>query len=234
MQFRNNKNSSIAIALFLTLSMAASMMLLPTASSHSPAWQIPTYTFCSVSPSPIGVGQQVNVNLWVNLPPPTANQQFGDRWTNMTVIVTHPDGTKEKLGPFTSDDTGGSHTTYTPTVVGNYTFQMIFGGETLAGNNLAPAQTSPFIGDYFMPSQSNVFTLVVQQEPLSYPPTNPLPTSFWTRPIYAENTNWYSVAGNWLGLGVSTFANTGMYNASANYNPYTTAPNTAHILVDKA
>ena len=157
----------------------------------------------------------------------------------MTVKVTHPDGTSETLGPFTSDATGGSHTVYTPSVVGNYTFQMFFGGQTLTGQNLAPGTptTGPFanafIGDYFQPSQSNVFTLTVQQESISSAAVAPLPTNYWTRPIYGENNNWYSISGNWLGFGQSTFAATGMYNSFGNYNPYTNATNSAHILWTK-
>ena len=38
---------------------------------------------------------------------------------------------------------------------------------------------------------------------------------------------------NWLGLGVSTFANTGQYNQQGDYAPYTTAPNSPHILWTK-
>jgi len=60
-----------------------------------------------------------------------------------------------------------------------------------------------------------------------------MPTEYWTRPIYAENTNWYSIAGNWLGLAASTFATTGMRTINGNYNPYTEAPNTAHLLWTK-
>jgi hypothetical protein len=230
MQKLKGKTMAILIATILTISMGTSIALV---TAHTPAWQIPTYSFCVVSPNPVGLGQTVNVNFWVNLPPPTANQQFGDRWTGMTVVVTKPDGTTETLGPFTSDDTGGTFTTYTPSVIGNYSFQMKFAGQTLAGNNLAPAQTSPFIGDVFQPSSSNVVSLTVQQEQITYPGVVPLPTNYWTRPIYGENNYWNSISGNWLGLGVSTFANTGMYNASANYNPYTTAPNTPHILWTK-
>ena len=234
MKYSKNKISAIMLATFLTLSAAVSMMPVPSANAHTPPWSNPTYSFMSVSPDPIGVGQTVNVNFWINLPPPTANAQYGDRWTNMTVIVTHPDGTTETLGPFTSDATGGGHTTYTPNVVGNYTFQMIFGGNTLAGNNPFPGvPPNAFVGDYYQPSKSNVFTLTVQTEPIEPARITPLPTTYWNRPIYAENNNWYSVAGNWLGFGASTFANTGMYNASANYNPYTTASNTAHILWTK-
>jgi outer membrane protein assembly factor BamB len=236
MKTKKNKTIAITIALFLTFSMATSMILVPTANAHTPAWNIPTYSYCSVSPNPIGVGQSARVNFWVDMPPPTASSQYGDRWMGMTVKVTLPDGTTTTLGPFTSDDTGGTHTTYTPTVVGNYTFQMSFPGQTLAGNNLQPGTTAayyPNIGDYYKPSISNVFTITVQQEPISSPPAVPLPTNYWTRPIYGENNNWYSIAGNWLGLCNSEFATTGMYNASGNYDPYTTAPNTAHILWTK-
>ena len=228
------KTMAILFAVILTLSMEGSMILIPTTSAHSPAWQIPTYSFCSVSPNPIGKGQTVNVNFWVNEPPPTASNTYGDRWQGMTVLVTLPDKTTTTLGPFTSDDTGGSYTTYTPTQVGNYTFQMSYPGQTLANNNPAPgAPTNAFVGDYYQPSTSNVFTITVQQTAISYLPVTPLPTSYWTRPINALNNNWYSIAGNWLGLGADTFSITGMYNASGSYNPYTTAPTTSHILWTK-
>ena len=236
MQKLKGKTMAILFAVILTLSMEGSMILIPTTSAHSPAVNIPTFTFCNVSPNPIGKGQTVNVNFWVNEPPPTAGAQYGDRWMGMTVLVTLPDKTTTTLGPFTSDDTGGSHTTYTPTVVGNYTFQMSFPGQTLAGNNLAPGTTVasyPNIGDYYQPSKSNVFTLDVQSAPIASAPVTPLPTNYWTRPINALNNNWYSIAGNWLGLGASTFAATGQYNATGDYNPYTTAPTTSHILWTK-
>lgn len=222
---------AIFVAILLISSMGASMILVPNAKAQTVN---PTYTFISVSPDPIGVGQTARVNFWVNEPPPTASAQYGDRWQNMTVLVTKPDGTTETLGPFTSDATGGTSTTYTPTVEGNYTFQMFFPGQTLAGANPAPNSfPSPFIGDVFGPSHSDIATLQVTTTPAGYPPVNPLPTNYWTRPIYAENTNWYSIAGNWLGLAASTFAATGMYNATGNYNPYATAPTTGHILWSK-
>ena len=87
--------SATTIAILSTILLVSSMLLIPTTNAHNPGWNIPTYSFIVVSPNPIGVGQSVNVNFWVNIPPPTASAQYGDRWTNMSVIITHPDGTKE-------------------------------------------------------------------------------------------------------------------------------------------
>ena len=235
MQKIERKTLATLIVAILTISMTASIVLLPQASAHTPPWQIPTYMYVSIAPNPIGVGQTVNVNFWCNAPPPTASAQYGDRWTNLTVVVTKPDGSTQKLGPFKSDATGGTVTTYTPDTIGNYTFQSFFGGEVLPGlNNPTPGISSnAFVNDTFLPSSSSKFTLIVQQDPIPYEPNAALPTNYWTRPIYGENNAWYTIAGNWLGLAQSTFAATGMYNPMANYNPYTTAPNTAHLLWTK-
>ena len=46
------------------------------------------------------------------------------------------------------------------------------------------------------------------------------------------NSNWNTISGNWLGL--EAFTNGGLgYNCSTNFNPYTEAPNTAHIVWTK-
>ncbi len=227
------KEAIFALLVIAILAISAVPMLsVPTAEAHDPPWSLPTYAFINVAPAPIGVGQTVNVNFWLNVPPPTASGAYGDRWENLTVVVTAPDGHEDTLGPFTSDDTGGAFTTYTPDQVGDYTFQMFFLGETLRGENLQ--RPNDYVGDYYEPSQSNVFHLVVQEEPIGYAPVIPLPTEYWTRPIYGQNNDlWYAIGGNWLGLGVSTFANTGQYNQAGDYAPYTTAPNSPHIMWTK-
>ncbi len=62
----------------------------------------------------------------------------------------------------------------------------------------------------------------------------PLPTTYWQTPVNAENVqNWYAITGPWLGLAANFCSRT--YNgqctiAAGNYNPYTTAPTTGHIL----
>ncbi len=233
----NKKTINKAIILLLLLSIANSIILLPT-SAHNPAWQIPTYAFINVAPDPIGAGQTVTVNFWLSMPPPTATAVYGDRWHNMKVNIIKPDGTNETLGPFTSDATGGTFTTYTPTALGNYTFQMIFPGQTLTGENppatgFTSSQTN-FIGDYYAPSTSNTAILTVQEAAIPTSPNTPLPSSYWTRPINSLNNNWYSIGGNWLGLGAGGLTGgSGRYNQSSSFNAWTTAPSTSHILWTK-
>ena len=228
---------AIFIAAILIISIGASVTLIPRATAHTPPWNIPTYAYINVAPNPAGLGQTVNIGMWINNPPPDASRSYGDRWENFKVTITNPDGTIETLGPFTSDDTGGTHADFSPTQLGNYSFFFSFPGQTLAGNNLDPtsagASAYPNIGDYYLPSNAST-TLTVQEEATPAIPMPPLPTSYWTRPIESVNPYWYIISGNWLGLASSTFSTTGQYNANGNYNPYTTAPTTAHLLWTKA
>ena len=58
----------------------------------------------------------------------TAGGPYGDRFGPFTINVVKPDGTNKTIGPFISDDTGGTSTRYTPTELGTYQFQMFFPG----------------------------------------------------------------------------------------------------------
>ncbi len=223
---KTSKRSSYAIALVLLLSLSAVVTFVPAVSGHVPGWQIPTIAFLNVEPNPVGVNQQVQVTMWLDKVPPTASQQFGDRWENMTVKVTKPDGTTQILGPFTTSDVGATDTRFTPTAVGTYTFQMHFPGQVLAGKNPpAYGNTNAFINDTFMASDSPVVSLTVQQTPLQPYPTTPLPQGYWQRPINGMNSNWASIAGDWMLSG---------YDGAGNrWNQFTTAPNSAHLLWTK-
>jgi hypothetical protein len=226
-----SKSMAISIAIFFILSMTASTMQIPSGNAHTPPFQIQTYAFISAQPNPVGVGQSVSLNFWIDKVPPTANGPFGDRWQNYTVQVTFPNGTTQNLGPYTSDDAGGGYTYFTPAQIGNYTFVFSFPGQKLAGANPAPQGTvSPAsVGDYYQPSNSSPYVLTVQQTPSPLLPTNPLPTEYWTRPIFGNNLAWSTISGNWLGGGVG--GNSGdVYNSTSNYDPYSNAPTTGHIM----
>lgn len=232
----NKTKGTTTIALVMISAITLALIAIPIAYAHDPPWNFPTYAYINVAPNPVGVGQSVTVAFWIDKYPPTAYYYYGDRWHGMTVTVTKPDGTSQTLGPFTSDSSGGTFTVYTPNTTGNYTFQFSFPGQTIAGENPPPTGTidPSRIGDYYQPSTSEKATLIVQDTPVEAYPATALPTNFWTRPIFAMNTNWYTISGNWLGLGPESFASTGQYNATSNFNPYTKGPNTAHILWTKS
>ncbi len=222
-RFKTRATKTFAFVLLLLFSLSAIVALVPLATAHLPSWQIPTYAYLNVEPNPIGLNQQVQVSMWLDKVPPTANVQYGDRWENMTVTVTRPDGTSETLGPFTTSDVGATDTRYTPTSLGTYYFQLNFPGQVLEGKNPPPAgNTNAFINDTYLPSQSQKVALVVQPEPIEPYPTTPLPSGYWQRPINGMNSNWQSIAGDWL---MSSYDGLGN-----RFNPYCQAPDSAHIV----
>ena len=238
------KTAAIAFVILLTLSMAASMMLFPNTEAHTPPWQVPTYAYISVAPNPVGVGQAVTVVFWLDKVPIGAEGVWGSRWHNMKVTVTKPDGTTETVITRDSDANGGASTSYTPTQLGIYKFDFTYPGQVAQNENPYPfpAVRIPlgldYVNDTFLPSSAST-TLTVQQEPIgSAYGAAPLPTQYWSRPINSMNREWASIGGNWLGLGVTSFGTTGLYAdetggttaSGGNFDPYSTAPNSAHVM----
>lgn len=224
MKMEKNINK-IMVSTILILTIALSMLALPNATAHDPPQNVPTYAYLTAAPDPIGVNQQITLVFWLDKYPPTAAGFGGDRWTNMTIDVTKPDGSKQTLGPFVSDPVGGGYALYTPDQTGTYNFVFNFPGQVLALNNPVtglPGSSSPYLGDYYMPSSFST-SLTVQSTPISPTEDFPLPNSYWTRPIDGQNTNWATIASNWLsGSAITT-----------RYQPDGVAPNSAHVMWTK-
>ncbi len=226
----NRNRVASAIAVFLMLTMTLAIVAFPAVQAQT----IPSFLLLNVAPDPIGVGQNVEVNAFLSKPPITASLGgTGDMYTGITVEVTKPDGTKQTLGPFTSDATGGTYTTFTPNVVGNYSFKASYPGQHIEGWSYPLFGPPSYINVTYTGSTSSTVTLVVQEEPIPTYSSPPLPTDYWSRPIYATNYAWAQLGGSWFGLAPAIFATTGQYDATGNFNPYTTAPNTGHILWTK-
>ena len=108
---------------------------------------------------------------------------------------------------------------YIPSKVGIYKFQAHFPATNVSTSS-------------FLASDSEITEVTVQADPIPTIPDNPLPTGYWTRPVYGENKGWYKISGNWLMAGYD-YMGRSFGSANAAFAPSTTAPDTAHILWTK-
>ncbi|MCW4006571.1 MAG: PQQ-binding-like beta-propeller repeat protein [Candidatus Bathyarchaeota archaeon] len=217
--------SLFSVALILLLTTSAFMLLAPTADAHDPPWEIPTYAYITVSPDPVGIHQTAFVIMWLDKVPPTSTGIGGDRWEDLTVVVTKPDGTTMTIGPMNSDSVASAFSLFTPDQLGVYTFDFSMPDQILDlenPENGVAGNPSDYVNDTYLGSSAST-TLTVQAEDVPEAPTYPLPTEYWTRPIEAQNTAWDLLASNWPGgaLFPDRFQSSGA------------APDSAHVLWTK-
>jgi len=228
MEILKNKTKISAITFILTLTIATLIVSLPIVNA---AEEIPTNAFVAVSPNPAGVNQEATILMWLVQFKPTAGAAGTPRWGDYTLLITKPDGATLTLGPFTADAASFAYAVYTPDQIGTYTLKFSFPGEHVAGM-VGGMMGPPTEMDAYYLASSFTTTLTVQQEPVTASPQTPLPTEYWTRPINSQNFDWYTMSGNWFGTGKGGLGGSA-YNASGNFNPYTTAPKTGHIMWTK-
>jgi outer membrane protein assembly factor BamB len=228
------KDKTVAIALILLLTVSAAIAVANVQEAH--AADIPTFLFMTASPNPVGKGQVCYVGAMFSRPPPTLSSMgtgyFGDMFENVTITIIDPDGVKTDFFFRVTSPAAGVQISYTPSKLGNYTIQAHYPGQILVGSNpLFPTVGgggAQWRGSYMLPSDSNILTLVVQEDwILPIYQTPPVPTEFWTRPIYGTNWNWAEDAANWFGLGGSGI---GGDTYARNFQPAGSAPNSAHIM----
>jgi outer membrane protein assembly factor BamB len=222
----NMKNKSVIFVVILTFSIILSSVSVTLA--HDPPWNIPTFTYISTTPNPIGVNQEILVIMWLDQGPPTADGAYGDRWT-FSLEITKPDGTKETVNSIISDPVGSAFHLFTPTQIGSYTLVAKFQEHLLTGLPRNPGPGSypanyAFVNDTYLASQSEAYELVVQEEPIQHRAETPLPTEHWTRPISGANRDWATIAGNWLGSDAQP----------SRVNSYSTGPESAHIMWERS
>ncbi len=220
--FENRKKSSgFVIGLILLLALSALIVAVPTGDAVT--IQLDTYLWVMVAPNPAGVGQTVAVTFQMDKTSDTAvGLAGGDHFKGFTIRITKPDGTVETKGPLDAWATSGAFFMYQPTQIGTYTFQASFPGQWVNQTGFER---------YFKPSTSSNVQLIVQQNPAEGLPSTPLPTSYWTRPISAENKGWWQISDNWL-MKCYDYPYR-QFCMSPAFAPYTAAPDSAHVLWKK-
>ncbi len=206
----------------MIFSMAASLMFLPSANAHTPAWNFPTTAYVTVAPGTVGVGQYATIVVWLDRFSPTVGGPGGQLWTGYQLNITKPDGSTLIIGPWTcASDTASDFKTFVPDEVGTYTIVFSWPGNVVTNGTGVPNSSGiPYVGDFFEGSTSKPCTLTVQQTPVPNWQEPALPTDYWTLPINGANRGWSTLPSNWL-LG-SWLVN--------NFQSEGTVPLTAHVL----
>ncbi len=199
---------------------------------------IPTWVFSTISPNPVGVGQELTMVIF-NPQVPYQSQDTNDIRYKYHVVVTKPDGTTTTLpasGSLTSDATGTTYTPYTPDKIGNYSVMIVF--EQLywrwstgpTGSNPDAASPRDYYGTTYL-SSNRTYTETVQQDPVTSNAITyyPLPTEYWSRPIEGQDNTWGQVSSNWL----NSAADRDFGSSDNRVQTQGTAPNSGHILWTK-
>src|SRR4030067_897313 len=166
MKISKKKTMATMVAIFLMLTITSTLVALPIANAHTPAWTIPTNAYVVCAPSRIGLGQYTTIVVWVDYYSPVAGGGQGQRWDGFKIDITKPDGAKVTIGPFTCrSDVGSDYQAYTPDQLGTYTIVFSWPGQTAVTTSGLPS-TNAFINDTFTGSTSAPAYLTVQQEPI--------------------------------------------------------------------
>lgn len=209
-----NKKSKIAVILVAVLALSMVLQISQIKAQEN----VPNYLYVSVAPNPVGVGQPVYVSLFFTKPLPSGG------YHELEVTVQKDGSTVEHWDGLTTDTTGGvGGLEFTPEETGEYTAYAYYPGEDYSSSV------------YLEEATSEEVTFTVQEEAIPTYTSPPLPTEYWSRPIYSTNYWWgQELAGNWWGLGRPSFMETGGYDVSGNnFNPYSQAPDSSHIMWTK-
>ncbi len=230
MKFNTNKKTMTSIiTAILLLTISSQMLLLPSTNAHTPSWTIPSFAYVSVAPTPVGVGQTVQIYMWVDTPLPNAAITNDIRRHGYTLTITKPDGNiVTQKWDLITDTTGVQFYSYTPDQIGTYTIKFNYAGQSYTWSG-------DYLNDFFAAANATT-TLTVQADPLPIPiQTYPLPTEYWQRPIEGQNTIWYTIASNWLN---APYIRTGATSTGGagwgRYQADGIGPESAHVMWTKS
>ena len=218
----------------------------PLPAGVTPDLTIDTIPYLSISPNPIGLGQSLLVNIWVQ--PAT---QVNRAHTGYSVTFTKPDGTTATIGPMNSycgDATAWFD--YVVDQVGTWKVKFSFAGdyypdgyyynglvypslEAIGSYTVSMFGGPIHLGSaYYRPSSTPEIELTVQADMVASWPPSALPTDYWTRPVSAMNREWASILGDYPFTGHMTNPPPGTNSYASNYKftPFVQAPNSAHIV----
>ena len=142
------KTISILILMAFVVSTIAAVPIQPAEAAAT----MKTYPIVDAIPNPVGVGQETLLKCGISEAAPSAS--YG--WSGITITVTKPDGTTETLGPFTTDSTGATYTTYVPDQTGNYTITTNFPNNTYPITSASIGKTCTYTTRHYTSSKLQI------------------------------------------------------------------------------
>jgi hypothetical protein len=208
----------------------------------TPNRSVETIAHLSFRPDPVGIGQPLLINMWMQFETFHRHRKYHD---SFKLTITDPDGETEVfiMDSYPADATMWKE--IAPNKLGTWTLKFDFlgnyfpAGRYLEGNIItATTGGTNFPQDeYHEPSSDGPYTFTVQNEPVGSWPPSPLPTDYWTRPVHPQNREWWPLLGNYPPTGVyggedpNWPADTNPYApAQYGYVPYVQAPTSSHIV----
>jgi len=206
--------------------MSAILVFAPTSDAHTPALQIPTFAYIMAVPNQVGVGQYTHIFMWIDKTFDSTAIANDYRFHNYKLTITKPNGDVEtKTWDTIWDTTSSQGYNYAPDQAGTYTLKFEYPGGAI--NSVSHNPNSAYVNDTYKASSATT-TFTVQEEPIfNYPDSYPLPTEYWTRPIYGENPGWWTISSDWLGTGSPQLTLYSRYIADG------VGPTTPHIMWTK-
>src|SRR3989304_8487297 len=203
MQILRNKTkmtATIVIVLLMASVMLMAMQVQPVQAQLAavqpsvaiPSGVTPNQTFTTIAyvsfrPRPVGVGQVVLVNAWIQTETLSVAKKFVQ---SHRLTITDPNGTQDviTMDSYVADSTIWHE--FIADQVGTWTIKFDFLGNyqpaggylngyivtNTSGTNFANSQ-------YYNPASDGPYELVVQAEQVLSWPASPLPTDYWTRPV---------------------------------------------------
>jgi parallel beta-helix repeat protein len=138
MGIRSNRILS-AIALVLVLTVIVSIIGVPTVKAEDVE---PSAAVFDVSPNPVAVGGTVVVEWDIEPDPPS-----GYFYENIVLSLVMPDGSKQILGPFMADESGGVAVSFVPPWIGTYSATLSYPGQVLGEDYYFPFIAGPIYLD---------------------------------------------------------------------------------------
>ena len=220
----------IVAALLMTSVMFMAVQVQPVEAQD----EIPvvTHAYLSFRPNPVGVGQNILINLWTT---PAVNLYRNQ--TGYVLTITKPDGTKDVFNPTPYRGDSTAWLEYNVDQTGTWKLKFDYTGVHFPAE-IVPRSTASdgnLLANYYLPVSTAEQELVVQADPVPSWPPSPLPTDYWTRPISPENREWWEIAGNYpptgvVGGGYNWPADTNTYMGNYMFTPYVQGPNSAHVV----